>query len=196
MWIGDNTRFARWCGLKSKNKMSSQIELLVLGPLSYLGRRWTFDDIEEQTAISKEVHRLFFHTFINICSKTLYSWFVLTPLHLPEARSNMQEFEVAGFPGCVVSTDCTHITTERCEFRLKNNHLGAKSSHTIRTYNLACNHRRRILHSTHGGPGRWNDQTVVCLDKFIFGVHDGCLLQYNDFELLDHDRLGNAISVK
>jgi hypothetical protein len=29
----------------------------------------------------------------------------------------MQEYQVAGFPGCVGSTDCTHITTERCEYR-------------------------------------------------------------------------------
>jgi hypothetical protein len=40
------------------------------------------------------------------------------------------------------------------------------------------------------------DQTMVRLDRFISGVRDGCLLQHNDFELLDYDRLGNVISVK
>jgi hypothetical protein len=55
-WIRDNTRFAHWCDAKLNNKMSSPIELLVLGSLCYLGRGWTFDDIEEQTAISREVH--------------------------------------------------------------------------------------------------------------------------------------------
>ena len=195
-WIRDDTRFARWCGAKVNNKMSSPIELLVLGSLRYLGRGWTFDDIEEQTAISREVHRTFFHVFIKFCSTSLYSRFVLTPVHLPEARSNMREYEVAGFPGCVGSTDCTHVTTERCEYWLKNNHLGAKSSHTTRMFNLTCNHRRRIIHSTHGGPGRWNDQTMVRLDQFISGVRDGYLLQDNDFELLDYDLLGNVISVK
>ena len=195
-WIRDDSRFARWCGEKVNRKMSSPIELLVLGSLRYLGRGWTFDDIEEQTAISREVHRTFFHVFIEFCSTSLYSRFVLTPVHLPEARSNMREYEVAGFPGCVGSTDCTHVTTERCEYRLKNNHLGAKSSHTTRTFNLTCNHRRRIIHSTHGGPGRWNDQTMVRLDQFISGIRDGLLLQDNDFKLLDYDRLGNVISVK
>ena len=76
-WIGDNTRFAHWCGVKSNNKMSSLIELLVLGSLHYLGCGWTFDNIKEQTAISKEVHW------------SLYSLFVLAPLHLPEVWSNM-----------------------------------------------------------------------------------------------------------
>ena len=55
----------------------------------------------------------FFHAFIDFGSTSLYSWFFLTPLHLPEALSNMQEYEVAGFPGCIGLTDCTHITTER-----------------------------------------------------------------------------------
>jgi hypothetical protein len=195
-WIRNDPRFSQWCKVKKNKKKSSPIQLLVLGALRYLGRGWTFDDIEEQTAIAKEVHQKFFHCFIDFCSTTLYSQFVLTPVDLPEARSNMREYAVAGFPGCVGSCDCTHITTERCEYCLKNNHLGAKSSHTTRTFNLTCNHRRRILHSTAGGPGHWNDQTMVRLDQFISGIRDGNNLQDNDFELLDHDSEGNVITVK
>ncbi len=176
--------------------MSSPIQLLVLGSLYYLGRGWTVNDIEEQIAISKEVHCTFFRAFINFGSTSLYSWFLLTPLHLPEALSNMQEYKMAGFPGCIGLADCTHITTERCEYRLKNNHLGAKSSHTTQTFNLTCNHRRQNLHTTTGGPGQWNYQTMVHLDNFISGVRDGILLQDNDFELLDFDCFGNVISVK
>ena len=70
-WIRDDTRFARWCGEKINNNMSSPIQLLVLGSLRYLGRGWTFDDIEEQTAISKEVHCTFFHAFIDFGSTSL-----------------------------------------------------------------------------------------------------------------------------
>ena len=40
------------------------------------------------------------------------------------------------------------------------------------------------------------DQIMVRLDRFISGVCDGCLLQHNDFELLDYNLLGDAISVK
>ena len=109
----------------------------------------------------------------------------------------MQKYKVAGFPGCVGLTDCTHNTTQRCEYQLKNNHLGVKSSHTTPRFNLTCNHRRYILHTTTGGPVRWNDQTMVRLDKFIsVGVRYGILLQDNDFELLDFDHFGNVISVK
>jgi hypothetical protein len=36
---------------------------------------------------------------------------------------------------------------------------------------------------------------MVRLDKFISGVRNGCLLQDNDFELLDYDPLGHVSSV-
>ena len=52
--------FERWTGCDGLGKESLPIELLVLGALRYLGRGWTFDDLEEATAISEEVHRVFF----------------------------------------------------------------------------------------------------------------------------------------
>ena len=59
-----DNRFERWCGHKWNGKKSLPVQLLLLGTLRYLGRGWTFDDIEEQTAISVSVHRKFFHKFI------------------------------------------------------------------------------------------------------------------------------------
>ena len=91
---------------------SSPIKLLLLGSLRYLGQGWTFDDIEEHTAISISVHRTFFHAFIDVGCTLLYSMHVSTPVNLAEAQSNMAEYTETGFPGCVGSTDCTHITTE------------------------------------------------------------------------------------
>ena len=161
-----NELFDRWCGSKSNNKKVSPVELLVLGSLRYLGRGWTFDDIEESTAIDKEVHRHFFQVFIRFGSTDLYQKWVITPVDLPQADLNMHEYSQAGFPGCVGSCDCTHIVTKRCEYNLKNNHLGAKSSLTMRTFNLTCNHRRRILHMTNGGPGgtinQWGGWIRLC----------------------------------
>ena len=164
--IKSDNRFEHLCGHKCNGKKSLPIELLLIGLLRYLGRGWMFDNIEEQTAISVSVHCNFFHKFIEFGSTTLYSMHVITPVNLAEAQTNMTEYTEAGFPGCVGSTDCTHITMERCEYNLKNNHLGAKSSHTTRTFNLTCNHRRRILHTTRGGPGRWNDMTTIRFDAW------------------------------
>jgi hypothetical protein len=109
---------------------------------------------------------------------------------------HMAEFEEAGLPGCIGSTNCTHITTKICEYNLKNNHLGPKSSHATRTFNLMCNHHRRILHSTTGGPGHWNDQTMVRLDRFISGIWDSTILKDLEFELLAYNNEGDVIAVK
>ena len=117
--IQSSVLFDRWCGFKSNNKKVSPVELLVLGSLRYLGHGWTFDDCEESTAIDKEVHCCFFHVFILFGSTELYKKWVMTPENLPEANSNMHEYSQAGFPGCVGSCDCTHIVTERCEYKLK-----------------------------------------------------------------------------
>ncbi len=108
-----------WCGFKSNNKKVSPVGLLVLGLLRYLGCGWTFDDCEESTAIDKEVHCCFFQVFIICGSTELYQKWVITPVNLPEANSNMHEYSEAGFPGCVGSCDCTHIVTKRCEYNLK-----------------------------------------------------------------------------
>lgn len=48
--------FSAW-RRKKNNHRGSIIELLLLGSLRYLGRGWTFDDIEESTAISADTHR-------------------------------------------------------------------------------------------------------------------------------------------
>jgi hypothetical protein len=45
-------------------KKSLPIKLMILGALSYLGRGWTFDNLEESTTTHEETHCQFFHVFI------------------------------------------------------------------------------------------------------------------------------------
>jgi hypothetical protein len=52
--------FPCWSNKRSFNTNASPQELLILGAFRYLGRGFTFDDIKESTAISKEVHSFFF----------------------------------------------------------------------------------------------------------------------------------------
>jgi hypothetical protein len=60
-----------------------------------------------------------------------------------------------------------------------------KSKWMMRTYmyNLTCNHRRQILHTTTGHPGRWNDKTSIHFDKFVLELRDGALNNKMDFEV-------------
>ena len=46
----------RWHQKRNNNKV---IGLLLLGSLHYLGREWTFENLEETTSISEEVHHNF-----------------------------------------------------------------------------------------------------------------------------------------
>jgi len=65
----------------------------------------------------------------------------------------------------------------------------------VHTFNLTCNHRRRILHTTRGGPARWNDMTMVQFDSFLTAVRAGSILTDNEFELLSYDKEGNVVTV-
>lgn len=164
-----NKWFPRW----SKHNSKAPIELLILGGFRYLGRGWTFDDLEESTMISAEVHRNYFHSFIAVGANILYPLYVAAPTTMEECETHMHEFRLAGFNGAIGSTDATHIAIERCVYRLQNNHLGPKQHLTARTFNLTVNHRRRILSTTVGYPGRWNDKTVVLFDPFVRGIYEG-----------------------
>jgi hypothetical protein len=90
---------------------SSPLELMILGALRYLGRGWTFDDIEEKTAVSEETHRSFLHDFIICGSTILFRNHVesLQPSTATEAQQHMHEYSVARVLGAIGSTDTTHM---------------------------------------------------------------------------------------
>jgi len=122
---------------------------------------------------------------------------VISPSNASEASWHTHEYAQAGLPGCVGSSDATHIVLEKVEYRLRQSHLGFKSSHTARSYNVTVNHRRQILATTTGHPARWNDKTVVLFDNFIVSLNEGTNLQDVVFELYDSiDTDGNVVKQK
>ena len=195
--LEEDERFRRWWkGLcNNAGAAASPLSLLLLGSLRYLGRGWTFDDIEESTAISEEVHRVFFHQFIDYCSTTLFDKYVTAPTNAEEARTHMMDYIIAGMPGCVSSTDATHIAMGCCPHQIRHIHKGFKLNFPSRTYNLSCNHRRRILYTTSGHPASWNDKTLQQFDKFMTGIYNGTIMDDIVFEL-DDILDGNRIKVK
>jgi hypothetical protein len=164
--------------------ISSLERLKLLGPRRYLGPRgWTFDDLEESTFITREVHRVIFHNFIEFGSKSLFPMYVLVPSTLEELRDCELEYRAAGFPGCIGSADATHIPVKKVSYGRRQAHLGFKLASTTRTYNLAVNHCRKILHSTQGHPGRWNDKTLVRFDGFMHQLREGDFNKTMSFKL-------------
>jgi DDE superfamily endonuclease len=179
----DSGMFKRWYGTDAVKKPASPIELLLLGALRYLGRGLTFDDLEEYTAINEETHRQFFHIFIKFGAEYLYPRFVYYPKTAMEYSTHREEFNDGGLHGAGFSTDATNVLLWRLSHNLKQSHIGFKNSHPAWTYNLTCNHRRRIIHTTKGHPSRWNDKTLAWLDEFLMSVREGRILQDVRFKL-------------
>ena len=121
---------------------TSPLELLILGSLRYLGRGYMFDDLEECTAISEEVHRVFFCQFIKIGSIIFYDNYVITPTTKEEIAQHLLGHEITGLLGAVASSYATHIIHKKCMNSLKRVHQGGKSKYATRTYNITVNHRR------------------------------------------------------
>ena len=172
----------------------SPVQLLLRGSLRYLGRGLTFDDLEERTFISRDVHRVFFHAFVEYGAKKLYPLYVSTPQSIEELWECEHAYRIAGFPGCIGSTDATHIPLDKVAFSLRQAHLGFKMSCTTRTYNLTVNHKRWILNSTTGHPGRWNDKTLVRFNACVFQLQHGEFDDKMTFEL--KTKQGSSINLK
>ena len=173
--------FGRWTGgtLRQKACPSVPVELLLLGGLRYIGRGWTFDDLEENTGIDQEVHRVFFHQLIKWGSTDLYDKYVVLPSTSEDARST--EYERAGMNGGIGSMDATNVSAEKINHDLKNEHIGYKQKVTARTYNIVVNNRRYILCTTHGHPARWNDKTLVKYDRLATTLRYGKSPELDNF---------------
>jgi Plant transposon protein len=139
--------------------------------------------LEESTGISEESHRRFFHLFVKACKENLYPKYVVEPSTAEEIADSMKEFSDAGFNGCIGSADATHVIMEKCTARLKNQHSGGKLAQSARAFEITVNHRRRILSTTQGFPGRWNDKTIVRFDGFINRIHRGQLYNNVKYDL-------------
>ena len=173
---------------------SSPIELLVLGVLRYLGRGWCFDDLEEQTCISETTHRSFLHVYLLWASTTMFEKYVTLPSDGKVAQEWAIEYLLAGFAGCMGSMDATHVGMLKCFYKLKQFNDSWKLNMPSRTYNATVTHRRRIIHTTKGHPGRWNDQTLQLYDALAKCLRDGS--KFDDLEFVLLRRLDDGTVVE
>ena len=83
----------------------------------------------------------------------------------------------------------------RCPQWAHNIHKGYKLSVPARTYNATCDHSRRIIGSTFGHPGTWNDKTLILFDELICNVKNGTIPDNFEFKLLQEDETKNVKEV-
>ena len=191
-----NEKFSRWTNPDAVGTQPSNLKLLLLGSLRYLGRAWTFDDVHEANGISREVNRNFFSCFMEYGSTVMYKKYVLDVADSIDVSNHERLFSMAGMPGCVGSGDATHISMLNCPSWASNSHKGFKLNLPARTYNLTVTHSKVILCSTTGHPSTWNDKTIVLYDPLISGVRDGNKYQDHEFKLLERRPNGQIVEVK
>jgi hypothetical protein len=111
-----------FCFLSSavQAKLMLPLPLLILGVLRVLGWSHTFDDLAENTNISQETCRVFFHAFTKRWSLTKYPELVKSPQTRAEYEEHSREYALAGFDGCVGSIDCVHVAWWRTPATLQN----------------------------------------------------------------------------
>jgi hypothetical protein len=97
----------------SITRKTSPLELLLLGALQYLGRGFTFDDVEDDTFISVDVHCCFFHSFTKWDADFLYNTYVWMPDSVAEVTECEEAYRIAGLPGCIGSSDATHVALKK-----------------------------------------------------------------------------------
>ena len=193
--IYDHEIFNRWKNKDATGEPPSNIKLLLLGSLRYIGRSWTFDDISEANRISREVNRQFFICFIEYGSSVMFQKYVIDVANSLDMSSHEKFFSIAGMNGCCGSGDSTNVIMLNCPSWATNSHKGFKLNLPARTYNLTVSHTKLILCSTTGHPSTWNDKTLVLYDSLISGVRDGSIYDDFEFKLLEKRSNGEIVEV-
>ena len=187
--------FIRWHNKDCIGNEPSDLRLLLMGTLRYIGRGLTFDDIEEFSFVSAEVHRNFFCSFLDYGSTYLYNKYVLNPASDTDVSIFEKVFALAGFNGCIGSTDGTHVGLLSCPSWASVNHKGFKLATPSRNYNATVTHSHQIIGTTCGVPGSWNDKTMILFDELIRGVNEGRHYSNNEFKLFELDENKEEVEV-
>ena len=193
--VKNHPSFAEYHRLDAVGHRSTLLSLLLLGALRYLGRSWTFDDLEESTAISRESHRQFFLKFIKFGSIGLFNRYVRDAADSLRMSDLTDLFSQAGFNGCIGSTDATHVPMLSCASWAQIVHIGSKTKIPCRTYNLTVSHSRQILGTTTGHPATFNDKTLIMFDRLLTGINNGQYQNDHRFTLLEKDKDNNIVEV-
>ena len=193
--ISNHPSFAEYHRCDCIGHRSTLLPLLILGSLRYLGRSWTFDDLEESTAISRESHRVFFLRFIKYGSDILFKRYVTDAAKSLEMNDLTKLFTQAGFNGCIGSTDATHVPMLSCAAWAQIVHTGSKMKIPCRTYNVTVSHSRQILGTTLGHPATFNDKTLIMFDRLLTSIRNDKLRKDHVFTLLEKNQLNEIMEV-
>ncbi len=149
-------------GIGSAKSYAVPIELRILIVLRILGKDGVYDDCSNETFAGESTVASIFKSFLVDYTSKFYDDFV----HMPKGDDLLNVLEVyrkLGFPGCVGSIDCTHITWQ------------------------ACNKNYRFLCVGKSGFPTLSFQAVVSHDRFVYSISPTFLGATNDLTISRND---------
>lgn len=165
-------------------RQSVPLALKVLGALRMNCKGVCFDAIAELTGMSISTIQTFYHVFWKRFVDELYDTVIVAATTLEVAEKAMATYASMGFPGAIGSVDCTHVSWAKCPAAHRSVYSG-KEKHPTISFQVICDHERRIQHVHPGAPGSRNDKTIQKYDTFIQDLYTGTILSDLEFTLLD-----------
>jgi len=162
-------------------KTTIPIKYKLLAILRTLGRGECLDTIEELSLISRSTINKSLHIWCYNFVKYLKPEFLYVP-EGEELRRLMEVYDRLGLTGAVGSIDCTHIHWDRVPKDLLPLYVGKEGYPTI-AYEVIVDHNRKILYTTRGFPGSFNDKTICKYDAYVNGLRTGTLYKNIEYEL-------------
>lgn len=142
------------------------VELKVMGLLRQMARGIHFDGVGELTNTEAEIHRVFFIKYMPVLTRVLYPLYVSMPSTEEELAEVEKPYDKMGFPGCVGSTDVTHVPWGACPASERNDHVGKSGVPTL-AYSVSCDHACKIMNVAAGVKGAENDKITVRFDGMV-----------------------------
>jgi hypothetical protein len=153
---------------------STPLEILLLGALAIIGDTISFIMLQETTNVSAQTFRNFIVHFASWGASILFPLKVQTPQTNDEIAECVRVYEALGFPGTIGSIDATHVELHNCPDNLKHVSTG-KEGFPTRAFQIVVNFDRRIIHTTEGFFGSWNDKTISRYDQFVLDLQNNLI---------------------
>ena len=125
--------------------------------------------LQDVTNVSDSIHRKFFFRFLRWGFDVLYPQCVKLPSNQTKFDEIMCDYKTMGFPGVMGSIDATHVKLNRCPDNYRQDSTG-KEHFPTRVFQVCVSFNRRILHSTSGNFGSWNDKTISKYDPLLIAL--------------------------
>ena len=148
------------------------LDIMLLAFLAYAGDTIKPCHFYTCTNLKEAVHYNFFRQFCLFGRNTLHPLLVRCPSTADEFEAAMSVFKLAGFPGCLGAMDCTHVRLWKCPASLYNAYKG-KEGYPSLVFQVVVDGQRRVLSSSRGFQGSFNDKQVTQRDVFAKKIAAG-----------------------